>query len=443
MSTQNRSESVPRAAQTTQWSFATRVTFRFCFVYLGLFCLTTQIVTSLFSPSQGAAIPDPATVWPMRQIVLWTAAHVFHTTATLSLGGNSASGDDTFGWILSFCLLIFALLSTAAWSLLDRKRENYVELHKWFRLSIRFFLAGQMINYGLDKVIPLQMSYPDLDTLVEPFGSFSPMGVLWSFMGASPAYEIFTGCAETLGGLLLIVPRTATFGALLCLADMTQVFMLNMTYDVPVKLFSFHLILLALFLLISDFHRLVNLFFLNRVSEPSTQTQLFRTRRANQAALTAQILVGLWLLGMNGYYCRELWYAYGGGRPKSPLYGIWQVSQMSIDDQLRPLAETDVDRWRNVIFDYPTLVTFQRMDGSFVFYRVSIDVNKGILALTALREKNWNAHFAFQRVGQDRLTLDGKMDSHTIHMQLQIIDRDKFLLVSRGFHWIQEEAFDR
>jgi hypothetical protein len=41
------------------------------------------------------------------------------------------------------------------------------------------------------------------------------------------------------------------------------------------------------------------------------------------------------------------------------------------------------------------------------------------------------------------MTLDGKMDGHTIHMQLEIIDREKFLLVSRGVHWIQEEAFDR
>ena len=75
------------------------------------------------------------------------------------------------------------------------------------------------------------------------------MGVLWSSIGSSPAYESFAGCAELLGGILLIVPRTTTLGALVCLADMTQVFMLNMTYDVPVKLLSFHLILLSLFLL--------------------------------------------------------------------------------------------------------------------------------------------------------------------------------------------------
>jgi hypothetical protein len=48
--------------------------------------------------------------------------------------------------------------------------------------------------------------------------------------------------------LLLIVPRTATLGALISLADMIQVDTLNMTYDVPVKLFAFHLILLSCFL---------------------------------------------------------------------------------------------------------------------------------------------------------------------------------------------------
>jgi hypothetical protein len=53
------------------------------------------------------------------------------------------------------------------------------------------------------------------------------------------------------------------------------------------------------------------------------------------------------------------------------------------------------------------------------------------------------ANFAFQRATQDLLILDGEMESHQIHMVLHLIDRNKFLLVSRGFHWIQEGAFNR
>jgi hypothetical protein len=34
--------------------------------------------------------------------------------------------------------------------------------------------------------------------------------------------------------------------------------------------------------------------------------------------------------------------------------------------------------------------------------------------------------------------MDGRMDNHQVHMELQLTDRNSFLLVSRGFHWIQE-----
>jgi len=35
------------------------------------------------------------------------------------------------------------------------------------------------------------------------------------------------------------------------------------------------------------------------------------------------------------------------------------------------------------------------------------------------------------------------MDGHKVHMQLELFDRKKFLLVSRGFHWVQENPFNR
>jgi hypothetical protein len=32
------------------------------------------------------------------------------------------------------------------------------------------------------------------------------------------------------------------------------------------------------------------------------------------------------------------------------------------------------------------------------------------------------------------------MDNHQVHMELQLTDRNSFLLVSRGFHWINDGA---
>ena len=72
-------------------------------------------------------------------------------------------------------------------------------------------------------------------------------------------------------------PCTTTLGARICLADLTQVFVLNMTYDIGVKQISFHLALLSLLLLAPDFRRLANFFFLDRPADRSTQPQLFRS----------------------------------------------------------------------------------------------------------------------------------------------------------------------
>ena len=306
-----------------------------------------------------------------------------------------------------------------------------------------FSLAGQMLTYGIVKIIPLQMPFPFLTRLLEPFGNFSPMGVLWSSIGASPAYETFTGCAETLGGLLLLFPRTTLFGTLICLADTVQVFMLNMTYDVPVKLLAFHLILMAVFLVAPDLPRLADFFFLNRAVGPSTQPQLFPTPRANRIALAVQIVFGIWLVALVAYGAWGDRHTFGNARPKSAFYGIWNVKQLSMDGQLRSPLLTDYGRWRRVVFDAPNRASFQRMDDSFAYYGASINLNGKSLSLTKDDDKNWKANFNFQSVAQDQLILDGEMDSHEIHMQLQLFDRSKFLLVSRGFHWIQEYPFNR
>ncbi len=427
--------------QAPRWSPATRAAFRFCFVYLGLFCLATQILGSLM-PIPKVDIPDLQSLWPIRPVILWVAAHILRIAHPIAYA-DTGSGDRTFDWIVALVLLNVAAVATVIWSFLDRRRQNYVTLHKWFRLFLRFSLASQMIAYGMVKIIPLQMSYPFLTRLLEPFGNFSPMGVLWSSIGSSPAYETFAGCAEMLGGILLIAPRTTTLGALVCLADLTQVFALNMTYDVPVKLLSFHLLLLALFLLAPDLSRLADFFLRNRATEPSRAPQLFHSRRKNRIALAAQIVLGVWIVAGNAYGGWSAWHTYGGGRPRSVLYGIWDVDQLSIVGQLRAPLLTDYGRWRRVVFDFPERMAFQRMDSSLASYGASINVNDKILALTKSGDKNWKAVFHFARPAENQLTLDGDMDGHAIHMDLQLLDRNKSLLVSRGFHWIQESPYNR
>ena len=427
--------------QPARWGLASRIAFRFCLVYFGLYCLLTQILSGLL-PTPGIDMPEPGTLLPFRQIVIWTAEHVFRYKQALVYSG-SGSGDKVFDWVQVFCFLLMALLGTCIWSALDRKRANYEELYKWFRVFLRFALAGQMFVYGTVKAIPMQMPFPFLRELLERFGDLSPMGVLWSSVGASPAYERFVGCAELLAGLLLVIPATTMLGALICIIDMTEVFVLNMTYDVPVKLFSFHMILMAAFLLIPHRWRLAQFCFRDCAVAAAAGRRLFAGERANRVAVAAQLVFGLLLFGTAVHGALQNWSKYGGGAPKSPLYGIWNVDEMSIDGIVRSPLLTDYDRWRRVVFDSPQSMGFERMDDSFGGFAATYDAKQAALALKKRNDPKWKGQLTVRRQGAGHITLDGRLGQHTTHMQLSRIDRNKFVLISRGFHWIQDYPFNR
>jgi uncharacterized membrane protein YphA (DoxX/SURF4 family) len=369
----------------------------------------------------------------MRDMTLWTARHVFGFSGVDDAGSG---GEPLFFWVQTFGVLVVAVVATAVWSAIDRRRENYAVLHKWFRLFVRFALAGSMFEYGMTKIIPTQFPPPSLETLVTPVGDLTLSRLLWTSIGASPAYEIFTGCIEVLGGILLLVPRTTLLGAAISLAAMTQVFALNMTYDIGLKLVSFHLIVLALFLLAPDIPRLADLFVRNRPAVASTQPQLFRTAAANRIALAAQVAFGLYMVAIYAFLNWSFWERAGGGSPRSPLYGIWNVEELSIDGQSRAPYLNDYDRrWRRVIFDEPSAVIFQRADDSFARYGVSIDPHGKTLAMTKGGSKNWKAAFRFERPSADRLILDGEMDGYKIRTQLRLVEFDTFRLLSSTFRW--------
>ncbi len=423
-----------------RWSTGKRLSFRFCFVYFGLYSVCGMFQAVI--PIPKFDVPDPGTLWPFRQIIFWVAAHLFGARLPL-VYADSGSGDKTFDWTEVFCVLIAALIATVAWSLFDRRRANYDVLHKWFRLYIRFCLAATILLYAFDKFIPLQMPYPSLSNLLEPYGNFSPMGVLWRSIGASPAYEIFAGLAELLGAVLLMFPRTVTLGALVCTADMFQVFMLNMTYDIPVKQFSFHLLLMSVFLLVPQMGRIADFFLRDRPVTLKHDGPLFQSPRANRIAIVVQLVLWIGILGMNAYQSRSVWYEYGPGRQRPPLYGIWEVALMTTDGQVRPALLTDEGRWRRIIFDYPGSMTAQRLDDEIDNFTATIDTQKMSMALTDGKDKNWKALLTFTRPAPDRLVLDGTLNGHKVQIQLKRDDETKFLLESRGFHWVQEYPFVR
>ena len=413
-----------------------RFVFRFSVVYFTLYALATQIIGGVIL-TPWFSFPALGNVRPMRTITEWLAEHVFDLRPPLVFIGNS--GDTAFHWVQNAWLLVLAILITAAWLMLQPRHDRERTWHTWFRVFIRFALAAQMFYYGMAKIIPTQFPPPSLVTLVESVGNLSLSDLLWTWVGSSTPYQIFTGCAEMASGILLLFPQTTTLGALIGMADMLQVFVLNMTYDFGLKQISLHYLLMFTFLLAPDARRLANVLVLNRLAEPSSQRDLFATPRANRIARVAQVAFGIYLIGMFTWVATRSYNAPGGpGEPRSPLYGIWNIDEMSVDEESRPAVLNDYDRrWRRIIFDTPSVVVFQRTDDSFAHYEASIDTSSRAIALTKRNGGTWRASFTFDWPSQDRVVLDGTMDGYKLRLRLRRVDLDTFRLLNSRFRWVR------
>jgi hypothetical protein len=188
---------------------------------------------------------------------------------------------------------------------------------------------------------------------------------------------------------------------------------------------------------------LINFFFLNRTVPPSAAPPLFSTLRANRIALAAQLLFGLSLFLVDA--CSSYTFAkrVGFARPKSPLYGIWDVQQQFIDGQLRAPLLRDSGLWRRIVFDVPTRVAFQHIDDSVARYNANINISDKTLTITSPADKNWKANFTIARLSPDQLILDGNMDGHKTRLLLKLFDLKQFNLIGRGSHWVSEAPCNR
>jgi hypothetical protein len=421
-------------AENTVWRPSTRVIFRFVFSYFLLY----------FLPFPVAGVP--ANNWPANfyadlwhRIVPWVATHVLQFQQPITVFTNR-SGDTTYDYVAVGCLLVLATLITIVWSWLDRGRLEYSRLHTWLRLFVRFILVTALLPYGANKLYPWQFPAPKLEKLLETFGQASPMGLLWTSMGASRLFSLFGGIAEFLGGGLLIFPRFTLLGAVISFAALTNVLMLNLGYDVTVKIYTFHLVMMCLVLIAPDAKRLVDFFLLNRTAPPASEVPLFARKELNQGALAVQIALGLVLAVVSLYQADGFVKKASTDVAPASLYGVWSVDEVVEDGQSRPPLITDSQRWQAVVFDHAKWLVVQQMNGQQLMYRMEVNPMDRILKLADENSKVWQSQLEFANPQPDLLTLKGEMEGHQIAAKLRRVDLtdSKFLLKNRGFHWINE-----
>jgi ABC-type cobalt transport system substrate-binding protein len=253
------------------------------------------------------------------------------------------------------------------------------------------------------------------------------MGLLWTFMGASLAYNVFTGIAEMLGGALLTMRRTTLLGALISAGVMANIVMLNFSYDVPVKLYSSHLLAMAIFLALPDARRLFDFFVRNRPVEPARVEAVFDSRRGHRAALVLRTLfvLAITLLPLSMSYEQRQQFLQRGES------AIWNVTSFTGAGE----------PWQRVVFE-PRSELSVFAGSSRQRYR--FERQGASQTIRIRRRENPNESYVFTYTeGAAEMTLNGMYRGHDVKVALAKAPRPQFPLLTRGFHWVNEYPYNR
>lgn len=370
----------------------------------------------------------------------WAGQTLFRVSEPIQMK-PTGSGDTLFHWVVMGTIVLIAVVTGLVWSFFDRARQHDGKVAAVLRVLVRYALGGALLAYGFAKVFHLQMPPPDPARLITPYGASSPMGLLWTFMGVSPAYSFFAGIAEVVPGILLLFRRTTHLGALMAAAVMLHVVMLNFCFDVPVKLYSSQLLVEALFLAAPDFRRLLALFVLNRAIEPEPP----RRRSSISWVCWLRIAVKLGVIA-SFVYVSVAQYQSGRRRrapaPAADLSGLYEVVTFSLDGEEKPPLLTDTRRWRRVYFNRFNYAAIYTMDERRDWMEVE-KLGEGNLKLGIKRPNPQSFELTYAKQSDQTIVVEGPFATGTVRAVLKPVSDDSFLLLNRGFHWVSEYPFNR
>jgi uncharacterized membrane protein YphA (DoxX/SURF4 family) len=439
----------PNSDEIGAWHPSTRVFFRICFCYLALYALYTfSFLIAIVLRDLGGKQPFFPVEAGLRGVVPWVGRHLLGIRQPIDLG-DGFSPDGLFDWVEHFCFAAAALIGAFIWSMLDSKRTDYRRLHAWLSLFLRLTLAAILFLYGFDKVFPLQFHSITRMDLVQPLGDLNHYNMMWHFMAASTGYTIFCGSLEVLGGILLLIPRLSNLGAILCVLVLSNVVALNIAYNVDVKLFSFNLLLMAIFLAAPEIPRLARILVLNRPAFPLRAVPLSERKWIDKGARILQAALGICLLvicfvdGASRYARIQR-----ASAVAVPLQGIWTVDEFSVSGEpqhtlfTQTLAHdlhirTGDDRWARLVFDAPGAAAIQIRNGEVDYIAINLDKTATTAELSDSGDPEWKGKLTLQQPQPNLLNLTGVVNGVTVNARLHRMDESQFELKNEKMSLIQ------
>lgn len=366
----------------------------------------------------------------------WVSLHVgkevlkIRTIEKIEMTG---SGDTTFDYVKILTLILISVLFSLT-IFACRKRIVYKYFSSFIIIYARYYIGINLLDYGFAKIYGGQFIYPDLIRLDTLYGDSSPMGLLWTFMGYSKSYTFFIGISEIIGGGLILFRRTMVLGSLITMAVMLNVVIMNFCYDVPVKIFSSHLLIITLFIFYPYSKALYEFLILHKFASIKIHEPIVIVKLANWVKIGLKILIIIGIPSLSIF--QEITYLNEEGfYTKHSLSGAYKINTFILNkDTLLP-ADSDSRRWNKIILenDYAKI---NITDDSSLFYNVYIDSINKTLTFNLPGDSSENYNFNYEKNSND-IVISGLYKSDSVQILLKK-DSKKYQLINSKFHWINE-----
>jgi hypothetical protein len=418
-----------------------KIIFRFFFIYFLLSTALWQIFEFIPGLSAITFLINDAFV----PVVTFFNDHLLHVKDKLNIDGGG-SGDTSYAWAYFYTSILLAVLGTLLWTALERKPKNYQKLDWFLKNTLRYYLVIVAFLYGTIKLFAMQMPEPDLSQLATPLGDYLPMRLSWMFFGYAAPYQIFSGVMEMLVAILLLYRRTIVMGLLMGFGVFLNVFVLNLCFDIPVKIFSMHLVIYCLYLILSDAGHFTSFFWSNIPSGKLTSYDFIAT---NKFFKVSRIIIKVFVILFFGVFCLyqswEYKQEFGQTKVQKPIKpGIYYVKNLKINNVEIPISFSDDKLWKDVIFQkdgrgsVATTDTLfrQSYNRGYFSYTVKPKENKLILTQPG-NDKKVILESHYKITSSNSLQIRGKIKNDSIVFDMEKTNR-KFQLAEKQFHWISE-----
>ncbi|MFT3712504.1 MAG: hypothetical protein QM817_33065 [Archangium sp.] len=336
----------------------------------------------------------------------------------VELGPFAPSTDAPAEWFHLVVSLLVASVVAAVWASRTKSTDD-TRLRSFTDGLLRLVLMAAMLTYGMAKVTQQQFPLPSSFDLAMPMGQMSPMGLLWRFMGTSPWYQRATGLIELLAGVLLISRRTSVAGALVAVAAMGNVVLLDCFFDVPVKLRAFCFLAMALWLSAPEAWRVLRQWFTAPEPESVTPKQVLR-RRVVFGVVAGLVVIAIPLENLGATEDEEA----------SPLRGQFMVTQQGADA-----------KWVRAVSNGSSFFV-ERADGAWVGGVAQVDLTARTLALRTTESPRLDSELHFAEIAGG-LSVSGTLGGESIELDLRRIEPGSSPLLTRGFHPWQVASYFR